>query len=148
MIRSLVAVALLSLTGCSAWSNWIYAREGPPGKSTTEVTIVTDPPGAEISINGKYLGESPLIVPVRYAYDMRIFVRRKTVPPELEEKRVKIYTENEFVFSAYSTGYRRAKTTIFLHGEALQQIHLTLTPKKRPTGLPPEEEEEREGEEE
>ena len=58
--------ALLTVAGCKSSSQWQFSREGQSGKITTMVLVRTEPTDAEISVSGKYLGRSPVEIPIRY----------------------------------------------------------------------------------
>lgn len=128
-VRVAGALALVALAaGCT--SPWRFERERPPDRTVTEVTVKSEPPGAEITLNGAYQSETPFVVPVRYPFHRRIYRRKRYFPvPTWEEREVPTYYHNEFTFRAARTGYHPAGKTITLHGEERTEVLLILTPK-------------------
>ena len=129
LVVGVVCCALLS-AGCPG--KWAHHREGAPGHSKTEVTVVTDPPKADVSVNGEYLGRAPLIVPLEYPHEVRVYERRRYLPwPRIETREVPIFTV-AFTFSAVATGYAVAEEKIVPQGEEKREVLLTLRPKPVP----------------
>ena len=132
MSRTLVFTALaagLFLAGCS--SNWRYVRDAPRGQVTTVVVVKSIPPGAEILLDGEYLGASPFEMPVIYAYEARVYQRRETVPlPRVAEKIVKSYHHNVLEFEAHLLDHAVRKHTVTMEGE--ERLEVTIRLKKLP----------------
>jgi hypothetical protein len=129
-----VAAALLflmSVAGCTT-SDWKFVRTRPADRLTTNVTVRTDPPGAEVSLNGDYLGESPIRVPVMYPVEIKVYERRVAVPfPKVESRDLKTYVFNVFTFTAYRTGYHEGRAEVTLRGNEEREITIKLKPKSR-----------------
>ncbi|MHC4861411.1 MAG: hypothetical protein ACYTDY_15110, partial [Planctomycetota bacterium] len=110
-------VAALLLTGCGS-SKWRFGVEGPGGRATTKAHVISEPPGADITLNGRPLQKAPFYVPVKYPYKTAVYHRRISFPyPHSEEKEVKRYVENVFTFEAFKVGYYPAKVTLKFVGE-------------------------------
>ncbi len=127
VVRPLGAVLALLLVGGCSTSTWQFVRERPSRNTVTEVTVRTTPPGADVFLNGKLLGQSPLIVPVKYSYVTRHYQRRNALPyPHVEDREVKTYEHNKFVFEANAVGYRRARKELVFHGEEKEEFTFEL----------------------
>lgn len=114
------------LAGCAS-SRWKYIRERPSAKAVTKVKVTTEPAGAEISVNGNYQAKSPVEIPVRYPYIVRLYERREMLPyPHVEEREVPIYSGNVFRFDANLLGYRGATKSVALQGEEQVEVHIRL----------------------
>ncbi len=126
------ALVLLFLTaGCTS-SRWQYLRTRPTQTATTKVTVRTDPSGAEVSINGDYLGEAPVVVPVMYNVEVKVYGRRTVFPyPQRETRELKTWVQNVFTFSAIKTGYSETKAEVTLRGNEEREITIKLHPKQR-----------------
>ena len=129
-----VVPALLLLAcavGCTS-SRWQYVRARPDQTTTTNVTVRTDPTGAEVSINGQYCGDSPVRVPVMYPVEIKVYERRNVVPyPHIDSKELKTYVQNVFTFTAVRTGYRETRAEVTLLGNEEREITIKLVPKAR-----------------
>jgi len=120
---------LLAAGGCKTSSRWTLLRHGPSGKITTKVTVRTNPPGAEVNVNGKFQGPAPIEIPIRYTYSTKIYERKEYVPyPQFEQKELRSYDKNEFTIGAYVVGYREASEKIELNGEKAREVTLELRP--------------------
>ena len=132
MSRTLVVTVLaagLFLAGCS--SKWRYIREAPRGKVTTVVVVKSNPPGAEILLDGEYLGVTPFEMPVIYAYEARVYQRRETVPiPKVAEKIVKSYNHNVLEFEATLLDHAVRKQTVTMEGQ--ERLEVTIRLKRLP----------------
>ena len=129
-MRKATVVLLLSLLGAGCVrGGWHYVDERLPERATTEVLVQTEPAGADVSVNGEFLGRSPLIVPVRYPFVTRVFERRRMLPwPHVEEREVPVYSST-FTFSAVTTGFMPAEETLRPAGEEKLSLRLVLTPR-------------------
>ena len=124
----LLAAAFL-LPACA--SQWRHVRERPEGKAETLMKIYSVPSGAEISLDGSYWGKTPFEVKIRYPYNLRVYQRRTYFPyPHVEEKEVKSYTDNTFVFTVFAIGHERAEERVTLEGEETRELDIRLTPKR------------------
>ncbi|MEN8148550.1 MAG: PEGA domain-containing protein [Planctomycetota bacterium] len=122
--------ALLAVSGCKTASQWQFSRQGKSGKITTLVTVRTQPTDAEVSVDGKYQGRSPVEIPIRYVYKTRVYERKEYFPyPHFEERELVGYERNDFTIGAFVVGYRVAEKEIELKGE--EKIELVLTLEKR-----------------
>ena len=132
MRRLPVLALLLALVGASCTSSrWQFVRDRPPGKATTEVRIRTVPENVEVRLRDDYMGQSPVAIPIRYSYEVKVYQRRKALPyPSVEEKEHKTYVRNEFVFQFFKPGYVRTERTVTLEGEEAVDLEVTLTPVK------------------
>ena len=130
MIPRIAIGAVLALVlggGCSTKSTWQFVRERPRQKTITEVTVRTTPDGADVFLNGSLLGQAPLVVPVKYGYVTRHYQRRNAVPyPHVEDKEVRTYENNEFVFEARKMGHVEAQKELVLNGEENVEISIEL----------------------
>lgn len=121
------AAALLLLAGCSTSGNWHFLRERPSGKSTTRVTVTSEPAGAEVTLNGQYMGTTPFVVPIEYPYSVRVFERRTALPyPHVEQKDVNTYRNNRFTFRFHAIDHDLVEKTIELNGEETAEVHAVL----------------------
>ena len=126
-----VLLGLLFVTGCAV-GRWQYVRNRPDETFKTEVTVHTEPPGADVSISGTYLGASPVCVPVVYPLEIKIYQRRIGLPyPRVESKELKTYVKNVFHFTAIKTGYREGRAEVTLRGNEKREITIKLEPKPR-----------------
>jgi len=124
-------ILLFCTVGCAS-SRWQYLRTRPLQTTTTKVTIRTDPTGAEVSVNGNFLGESPLLVPVEYNVELKVYERRTVLPyPHIESKELETWVRNVFTFTAIKTGYTATKAEVTLRGNEEREITIKLTPKER-----------------
>ncbi len=122
---------LLFASGCAV-GRWQYVRNRPDETFRTKVTVHTEPTGAEVSIDGTYLGESPVCVPVMYPLEIKIYERRIGLPyPHVESKQLKTYVKNVFHFTAIKTGYREGRAQVTLRGNEEREITIKLEPKPR-----------------
>jgi hypothetical protein len=133
--RGLVVAAalfsLLLLAGCTT-SDWRFVRTRPADRLTTNVTVRTEPSDAEVSLNGNYLGESPIRVPVMYPVEIKVYERRVAVPfPKVESRDLKTYVFNVFTFTAYKTGYHEGSAEVTLRGNEEREITIKLKRKSR-----------------
>lgn len=55
LVVSLLAIIVISFTGCAT----VF------GKSSKDILIISDPPGAEIKINGASYGKTPATIPLK-----------------------------------------------------------------------------------
>lgn len=119
---ALVALSL-ALFGCATSDNWHYVRQRPRQTAETEATVISHPAGAEVFLNGTYMGVAPFVVPIRYPYDLRVFERRVLLPtPHIEEKEVPTYLRNEFTFQFHWSGGKSESVKITLHGEEKVEV--------------------------
>jgi hypothetical protein len=123
-------LALSSVAACKTSSQWQFVRYGQKLKVTTRVTVRTEPSGAEVSINGKYLGVSPLEVPIRYVKSMKVYSRRNYMPPGVEERELPNYEHNHHRLTVFKVGYRPAEKEIVLKGE--EELEVPFELKERP----------------
>ncbi len=121
---------LLASGGCRLSGEPRFVRQRPPRKVETKVTVRSIPSGAEVTLGGRYLGETPLLVPIRYRCDIRIFEQKKSLPyPHTETREIRSYPRNRFTFELYKVGYERAQRVIELHGEEERGIEVRLRPR-------------------
>jgi hypothetical protein len=121
------AMLAILLGGCAG--QWVFNREEPIARTTTEVTVRTQPAGADVSVNGEYIGQSPLTVPLRYSYEVRVYERRCYLPwPHVESRQVPSYAR-EFRFSARTTGFSDAEQVLIPTGEEKLDLRIVLRPR-------------------
>jgi hypothetical protein len=131
MFPGMVIVAVLGTVlfagGCSQWQ---FVRDKADGKGTTLVRIRTEPPGADISVNGNAIGVSNLEVPIRYPSRVGLYQRREYLPyPHVAETEIESFYKNDFTITAYLVGYFPMKTTITLNGEPTKDVVIRLRKK-------------------
>jgi hypothetical protein len=120
---------VLTTTTCTS-SRWEFVRERPHQVYTTDVTITTEPEVADVSINGTFVGQSPIIIPIQHKAEVKIYERRRALPyPHHETREVPTFIRNTFEIGAYATGYHLTTEKITLKGEAEQTLHIRLTPR-------------------
>jgi hypothetical protein len=118
---------LVLLGGCKTSSRWKFLRHGPSGKITTKVIVRTEPSGAEVNVNGKYQGLSPIEIPIRYTYATKIYERKEYVPyPQFEQRDFRYYRGNEFTIGAYAVGYEPTTKKVELKGEESIEVTIEL----------------------
>ena len=122
---------LVAVGGCKTSSRWQFLRYGESGKITTKVVVRTEPPGAEVSVNGRRQGTAPIEIPIRYTYATKVYERKEYVPyPQFEQRKLRTYEGNEFTIGAFVIGYREETKKVELKGE--ETIELTLKLRKDP----------------
>lgn len=123
---ALLLIGVMLFTGCTS-SRWKFIRQRPQGKAVTKVTVITEPAGAEIAVNGNYQAKSPVEIPVRYPYIVRVYERREVLPyPHLEEREVPVYSGNVFRFEANLLGYKSASRSVSFNGEEKKEVVFRL----------------------
>lgn len=130
MMRLPIAAVLFVLisSACTS-SRWQYVRDRPPGKTTTEVTVRTNPENAEVRLRDKYMGQSPVVIPIRYSCEVKVYQRRVALPyPQVEERELKTWVGNEFTFQIFKPGYARTERTVTLNGEEYIDLDVELSP--------------------
>lgn len=126
-IAGLAAAAVLLLAGCSSMTNWRFLRERPSGKATTRVTVTSEPDGAEVTLNGDYMGTTPFVVPIAYPYAVRVFERRVALPyPHVEQKEIDTYRNNVFTFRFHAIDHELVDRRLELRGEPEAKVHAVL----------------------
>ena len=122
--------AALLLGGCKTSSQWQFVRRGPSRKIVTKVLVRTEPTGAEISVNGNFVGRAPVEIPIRYAKSTKVYERRNYAPyPHVEERELPEYSGNTFTIGAYVVGYHKAEEQLELTGEESMDVSLVLRAK-------------------
>jgi hypothetical protein len=128
LAAALAAAAALLVAGCTA-SRWQYTRTRPYEHPVTRVTVRSDPPGAEVSLNGDYMGETPFVVPVRYRCEVMVYERRQALPYlHVETKELRTYSSNVFELHFRKYGFRDATRELTLNGEEEIEISVPLAP--------------------
>ena len=122
-------VAVLLLAGCAS-SRWRFVRNRPDETMETRVTVRSEPPGAEVLLNGKYMGVTPFAVPVRYPCEVRVYERREALPYlHVESKETRTWKGNEFTFRFRLPGHHETERKLTLTGEETRELSVPLSPK-------------------
>jgi hypothetical protein len=122
---------LLVLGGCA--KEWHRIREEGSVRIQTEVVVHTDPPGADVTVNGERRGATPVRIPFIYRYRKVIWGRRVSygVYREPEERMVPEYFNNIFDVELVKPGFELETHELMLRGEKEKEFHVTLKPMER-----------------
>jgi hypothetical protein len=122
-----VLLFALLLAGCAG--QWVFHHEGPPDRATTDILVKTEPTGADVSVNGEYIGRAPLVVPLRYTVETRVYERRRYLPwPHVETRELPSYGR-EFRFTAHAPGWAEAEQIVIPAGEEKRELRIVLRPR-------------------
>jgi len=124
-----LTVVILTLSTCAR--SWYRVREEESERVRTEVKIFSEPPGADVNINGKHIGATPIMVPMQYRYRRVIYARERSyaVVRDTEERMIPEYINNVFEVTVTKPGYEGQVHHLQLRGEKDMEIHVPL-PKK------------------
>jgi len=123
---------LLLLSACSSTGRWQLVRQLQPESKETLVTFVSVPEGAEVTVNGNYVGETPLELRMKHRARPQVWERWQPVPyPHVEEKTLYSYIDNDFTVRFVKTGFFRKTRELELHGEEELEVKVELIPKSR-----------------
>jgi len=128
--RSLVILTLagvmLTLSACAR--EWYRVREEETVRVRTEVKIFSEPHGADVSINGKHVGATPIMIPIQYRYRRVIYARERSyaVVRDTEERMLPEYIGNHFEIVVTKPGFVGQTHRLDLRGEKDMEIHVPL----------------------